>query len=222
MEKFFIVSVALLCIASLATAGPKGTVPKTSASAYPVHAEDGGVAVGARVLTSEQARKIFVSDVNRCCTVIEVAIYPSTSSGVEVSLNDFVLRIKDSETAQKPSSAKVLASDLQKRAAKDRQVTVSPGVGVGYGSGGNGNAAGNRGGGVYQQVGVGVGVGDSRSGATDKDRAAMETELAEKGLPEGQASAAVAGYVYFPIKRKGASYQLECTLNGKKLTLTIP
>jgi hypothetical protein len=77
---------------------------------------------------------------------------------------------------------------------------------------------------VYKQVGVGVGIGGgSQSGSTDKDRAAMETELSEKGLPEGAASAPVAGYVYFPVTRKkNATFTLEYTLRGDKVELKLP
>jgi hypothetical protein len=55
-----------------------------------------------------------------------------------------------------------------------------------------------------------------------KDLAAMETELSEKGLPEGTTAAPVAGYLYFPLPRnKQAIYQLEYTLNGQKVLLIL-
>ena len=125
----------------------------------------------------------------------------------------------------KPATAKVVAATLQKKAANTRDVTVYPSVGVGYGNGGYDPATGTRApGGTYTQVGVGVGIGGGQqSGATDKDLSAMETELSEKGLPEGTASAPVAGYVYFPISRKkGAALQLTYTVNGQKVVLNLP
>jgi hypothetical protein len=74
--------------------------------------------------------------------------------------------------------------------------------------------------------GVGVAVSDGgpgpKPGSTDKDRSAMETELSEKGLPEGTATAPVAGYIYFPVSnKKGTTRVLEYTLNGKKMVLTL-
>jgi len=52
---------------------------------------------------------------------------------------------------------------------------------------------------------VGVGVGKSGGppdpGVTDRDRAAMQQELEDKSLPEGKATSAVAGYLYFPKPR---------------------
>ena len=52
----------------------------------------------------------------------------------------------------------------------------------------------------------------------------METELSEKGLPEGMASAPVAGYVYFPIStgKKDQTHELEYHWNGGKAILALP
>jgi hypothetical protein len=50
----------------------------------------------------------------------------------------------------------------------------------------------------------------------------METELSEKGLPEGTAAAPVAGYLYFDLPRdEKAPYQLEYLLNGQKAVLDL-
>jgi hypothetical protein len=52
----------------------------------------------------------------------------------------------------------------------------------------------------------------------------METELSEKGLPEGSVSAPVAGFVYFPLasRKKNATLQLEYKVNGENVSLTLP
>ena len=52
----------------------------------------------------------------------------------------------------------------------------------------------------------------------------METELSEKGLTEGSASAPVAGYVYFPgtAKKKNPSLMLEYKVNGETISLMLP
>ncbi|MGC2195952.1 MAG: hypothetical protein WA628_14845 [Terriglobales bacterium] len=212
---------------SLTAAAPKGTVPRSSAERYAVHAGRNGVGIGVVLLTPEQARRLFVSDVNHCCVVAEIALYPPKDKPLEVSLNDLVLRVNGTDIAAKPASAKLVAATLQKKAASTRDITVAPSVGVGYESGGYDPATGTqRSGGVYQQAGVGVGIGSSgpQSGSTDKDRAAMETELSEKGLPEGATSAPVAGFVYFPLasRKKNATLQLEYKANGEDVTLTLP
>jgi len=220
---------AIICLASVTLAiadGPKGTEPRPAAARYAAHAEMNGVAVGARLLTAKQARSIFVSDVNRCCLVVEVALYPSADKPLVVSLNDFSLRTKDSDVAAKPSTAGVVAADLQKRARSDRDVTVSPVYGVTYESGRgydpvNGTTSQH---GLGQTAGVIVGVGSgSNPASTDKDRSVMETELSEKGLPEGAASKPVAGYIYFPISpKKGAGQQLEYNVGEKQVVLPLP
>jgi hypothetical protein len=212
-------------VSSFAFAGPKGTVPRSSFDRYALHAAQDGVGIGVVLLTPEQARKQFVSDLNHCCVVIEIALYPSKDKPLAVSLNDFTISEVGSESASKPASAKVIATTLQKKAANTRDVSVYPSVGVGYGSGGYDPVTGTRApGGTYKQVGVGVGIGGgSQPGSTEKDRAAMETELSEKGLPEGSAAAPVAGYAYFPIaRRKGAALQLSYMVNGQKVVLKLP
>ena len=224
------IAAVLICVLSLSAEAPRGTVPRATADRYPVHAGQSGVTVGVTLLTPDQVRNTFASDVNRCCLVVEVALYPPKDSTVGVSLNDFVLRVTGTEVAVKPSGAKVLAAKLQKKAASphDRDITIVPTTSVGYESGGYDPVTGQRrGGGVFTSTGIGVGVGGSQPqpGSTDVDRNTMELELGEKGLPEGEASAPVAGYLYFSLpktKDKKATHQLEYTVNGSKVVLTLP
>lgn len=228
MSRKMWLAVGLACAASLVAGGPKGTVPRSAAYRYPAHTEWNGVGIGAALLTPDQVRHTFASDVNRCCRVVEVALYPRKDKPVELSLDDFSLRATGTDIAAKPSSAKVLTATLQKKAGSQRDVTVSPSFGIGYESGTRYDPAtgARRGGGVYTQAGVGVGVGGPgpRPASTDRDRDTMELELSEKGLPEGTASAPVAGYLYFPLasKKKNTTHQLEYTLNGNKVVLPLP
>jgi hypothetical protein len=216
----------VVCPTSLAIAGPKGTVPRTSADRYATHTVSDGVGIGIVLLSPEQARKEFVSDLNRCCVVAEIALYPAKDKALDVSLNDFVLRVTDPETSAKPASAKVVAARLQKKAGSDRDITVSPTVGVGYESAGYDPITGRQArGGMTRTAGVMVGIGGSepQPASTDKDRSVMETELGEKGLPEGSASAPVSGYVYFPVARKKSTVlQLEYMVNGSKVVIALP
>lgn len=217
----------VVCGATLAVGGPKGTVPRATVERYTIHTVRDGIGVGVGLLSQEQVRKTFVSDVDRCCVVVEVALYPAKDKALDVSLNDFALRMSGAETATKPASAKLVAMRLQRKAGSGRDITVSPTVGVGYESAGYDPITGGRtSGGVTRSAGVMVGVGGSgpKAGSTDKDRAAMEIELGEKGLPEGSASAPVSGYVYFPLvsRKKGARLQMEYILNGSKVALNLP
>jgi hypothetical protein len=218
----------LASVTLLVAEGPRGTQPRATAAAYAAHSEFNGIAVGASLLTANQTRRNFVSDLNRCCLVVEVAFYPPKGKPLDLSLNDFVLRIKDADVAEKPSSAKVVVASLQNKAGSDRDVTVSPSYGVAYQSGRTYDpVTGTRqGSGVTQTTGVAVAIGQPgpNPASIDKDRSAMETELTEKGLPEGTASAPVSGYIYFPIssRKKDAAHQLEYKSGENKVVLTLP
>ena len=227
MKRAIWIAAIVLGMVAAGFCAPKGTVPRSSAERYAVHAERNGVGIGVVLLTPEQARKLFVSDVNHCCVVAEVALYPAKDKPLDVTLNDFVLRVGGTDVAAKPSSAKVVATTLQKKAGSTRDVTVTPTVGIGYESGGYDPATGTqRSGGVYRQAGVGVGIGGNgpQPASSEKDRAAMETELTEKGLPEGSASAPVAGYIYFPLasRKKNSTLKLEYKVSGESVSLTLP
>lgn len=227
MKRNIWLTAALTCVASVAVAAPKGTAPRSDASRYPAHAIRDGIAIGARLLSHDEARKAFVSDVNRCCLVVEIAVYPQKDKPFEVSLSDLSLRVSGAENEAKPSSAKVVAAALQKQAKGQRDISVYPTTEIGYESGNIYDPATGtrRGGGVYTRSGVGVGIGGTgTSGSTEKDRDAMATELSEKGLPEGSAAGPVAGYVYFPLPsgKKKATYQLDYAVNGGKVALSLP
>jgi hypothetical protein len=79
------------------------------AAKYAAHAEQNGLAIGAVMLTSGELRKTFKTDVDQCCRVVEVALYPQEGSPADVSLGDFTLQVAGEEIAAKPSTPKVVA-----------------------------------------------------------------------------------------------------------------
>jgi hypothetical protein len=220
MNRTIHLGTVLICAASLSAAGQKGIAPRPAPDQYPAHAQRDGIAIGAKLLTREQTRATFVSGLNRCCLVVELAFYPEKEKPVKVSLSDLSLLVDGVETPIKPSTSKDAATALQKDAESQRDITLYPTVGVGYSSGPNK--------GVYTTLGVDFAVGTAGStGSSPRDRDTMETELTEKGLPEGAASAPVAGYVYFPYtpprkKNAKAKLQLQYLLNGSKVLITLP
>ncbi|MGA2695632.1 MAG: hypothetical protein ABSE92_06200 [Terriglobales bacterium] len=216
---------SLLCVPLFAADGPKGTVPRTEVAAYPAHTQAVGVAIGAALLDSDQVKRTFVSDVSRCCMVVEVALYPSKDSKntpLNVSLNDFVLRRGNSDVAVRPDTADLVAAMLHKKSDSGRTVAVTPSLGVGYQSGYYDPVTGPEAPGAVYRGGVNVAT-PRKSGSTDKDRKVMESELGEKGLPEGVASSPVSGYLYFPIsgKKPCTDCQLEYTADGGKVVLPL-
>jgi len=219
-----VVTFALLVVfASPVLGTDKGTVPRSAAWKYAAHAEADGASIGAVLLKPQEVRKTFSTDLTRCCQVVEVALYPAKDKPLEVS--DFVLRSAGSDSAVKSSSPKLLAAQLQKRYANSGVVTPVGEVHVGYESGID-PATGQRVQGVESGLGMGVGIGGGpgvNPASTERDREVMEMELTDKGLPNETASAALAGYLYFELPRdnKKASHQLECTLNGHKVSLKL-
>ena len=192
-------------------ADTQGIRPRASVDDYRAHDEQNGITIAADVMDSEQARHAFASSVYSGYAVVEVAVYPEAGKSVDLSSMDFTLRVAGHASPIRPSSARTIAAVLHRKAAqsaKSSDVTLYPTVGVGYESGGYDPVyGGNRRGGWRTNAGVGVaaggaGNGQPRPASTDRDRTTMEMELDEKALPEGSASKAVAGYLYFPLPAK--------------------
>jgi hypothetical protein len=240
LMRFVVLSTALFTAALLFTAPskaqstdddssvPRGSVARLSADRYHSHAQSDGTSVGADILTPKQVRKAFVSDLNRCCIVVEFAFYPSKETVPHaLSLDDFALYISGGDIGTKPEGATLIAASLQKKAGTGPPVAVHGGATVGYESGtatDPNTGQPTRVHGVYTGTEVNVSDPKPAPGSTDRDRQVMEKELDEKGLPVGKAAAPVAGYLYFSIhdRKKNAKYQLEFNFNGEKLVLPLP
>src|SRR5262245_5124754 len=148
----------LICATAVAVDAPRGTVPKAAANQYRANAAQDGITIGATLLNAKEVGQAFSTQVNDCCLVVEVALYPQKDSLVEVSLNDFALRVVGRDIAARPSSAAVVAGKLHRQAEHEesgRDVTISPAGGVGYESGGIDPVTGQRRpGGVVTTAGV--------------------------------------------------------------------
>ena len=223
------ISLLAVVAASTAMAGPKGTEPRSAPDKYRAHGERDGVAIGAELLSSSQTRNIFTSDVSHSCLVVEVAFYPQKDKPLHISLDDFTLQAAGSKKAVKPLSARVVAATIQDRYEQTREVVTTQSVGVGYESGTvidpiTGRPEKVHGVTTRTDVGVGVGDSDPRPVSSNRDREIMETELSEKVLPEGDASAPVSGYLYFPLsaKKKRNALQLKYILGDQPVVFTLP
>lgn len=218
-------SMLALSVAQALASEVQGTEPKSEASRYPASAQQQQLSIGAQLLTGEQIRRAFATELSHGFLVVEVAVFPGTGS-VDILRSAFAVRSAGSDSASRPSNPRAVAAMAQQRSSEGRDVTVYPQVGIGYESGRTYDPTTGRerrGGGVYTSAGVGVGVGPRESASTDKDREVMELELTEKGLPEGSTRKPVAGYLYFqyPDKKRASDYQLEYTLAGSKMVLPL-
>ncbi len=210
------------------TGGPRGTAPRASTDLYHSHAQRDEISVGAEILTPKQVRKVFVSDLNRCCFVVEFAIYPKKEQQEDLSLDDFALFVSGNDLPIRSEQAAVVAASLQKKAGSGTEVTVESRATVGYESGTYVDPVTGlptKAHGVYTVTNTGAGASKPYPApdATEQERQAREKELNQKGLPEGKVATPVSGYLYFPFpeRKKNAKYKVEYNLNGEKLALPL-
>lgn len=222
-------------------AASKGIPPRPSANKYPAHAESNGAMVGAGRLSPSQLRKalavdkITASDLDEASVVVEVGLYPAKDGTLGVSADGFALRVQGEDTAVKSSSAGTVVAKLPYWMQVDQSgggsgAMVAPRPSVGSGTGGiyrdpvtgmprrDGAAVRPNG----TDVGVGVGGSNPSQPSGSPERRNLQLRMEEASLPQGNTSAPVAGYIYFSTEnKKGAKYQLEYTLNGKKIALPL-
>lgn len=224
---------ALLLVASLFAPGSRGTVPRSNVADYAAHASQDNVQIGASLLTHKDLKKIFATDVNQCCLVVEVAFYPPKDNFVKISLDDFMLREAGMELGVRPSTPDVLAARLEVQpVTPDREhrpgVTSSSDIGYERTTQQNGPER-TTSGGVVQRSSVGIGIPIGGGGSrlpegrnAEGNRRAIEAELREKGLPETSAWEPVAGYLYFSVpKKKKGGYELVYMAGERKVVLPL-
>jgi hypothetical protein len=231
---FNFVATLLLALAFLAPESPRGTVPRSAATDYAAHASQDNMQIGASLLSHKELKKIFATDVNQCCLVVEVAVYPPKDNPVKLSLDDFMLREAGMELGTRPSLPETLAARLEVQPTaidREHQPGVTSGSDIGYErtTEQNGTSRTSSGGVVQRsRVGIGVPVGGGGSrlpeGRTtpEGNHRAIEAELKEKGLPETSAWEPVAGYLYFSVpKKKKSGYELVYMAGDKKVVLPL-
>src|SRR5580765_1605224 len=214
-------ALALICVASSIAQTRSGTVPSPAATDYAAHASQDNIQIGASLLTHKDLKKVFATDVNQCCLVVEVAFYPAKDNFVKISLDDFMLREAGMELGTMPSTPDVLSARLEVRPVtpdREHRPGVSSSSDIGYERSTQQNGPERTtSGGVVQRSSVGVGIPIGGSGSrlpegkttTEGNRRAIEAELTEKGLPETSAWEPVAGYLYFSVpKKKKGGYEL--------------
>jgi hypothetical protein len=205
----------LLAVITCCAMFAQGGLPaRSTPDAYRAKASVAGFTVAAEVMDSEQVRNEFSTTLVPEYQVLEVAVYPSKGSTVDVSALDFGLRVDG--RLIRPASPRTIAAMNQKKARSGRDITLWPAVGVSTGSYGTGTNVG---------VGVGLGGANPRPASTDQDRRIMQSELDERGLQEGPADKPVAGYLYFPVgETKATNIELvyQHDKGEAKLLLTLP
>lgn len=204
----------------------RGTAPRSSADKYKKHGSHGNVSIGAELLTRKEVSKEFAADLNSCCVVVQIAVYPTESSPLTLSRDDFSLTVEGTDVPMRPQSATVISAKLSKDVNSGVTTAASVGIGVElctYTDPVTGQPVHVRGITTSASVGVGIG-GPVPPSAAERAREAIERELADKSLPEATISVPVSGYLYFslPKQKKPAKYHLEYTTGDEKLILPLP
>src|SRR6476660_7551094 len=169
-------AIALICMSSSIAQTRRGTVPRSGATDYSAHASQENIQLGATLLTHKELKKIFATDVNQCCLVVEVAFYPAQGprdnkdNFVKISLDDFMLREAGMEIGTRPSTPDVLSARLEVQPVtpdREHRPGVSGSSDIGYErttqqTGSDRTTSG----GVVQRSSVGVGIPIGGSGGS--------------------------------------------------------
>lgn len=210
----------LFLLAAVALAGDRsGFPPRAGGSDYPAQQAVGGVTIAAAIIPSDRVKKLFDADLEHAgYIVVELALYPEPGKQVDVSPDDFRLRMGADPSTVRPATPQTVASTLRKgntpgntpQPKLPSNVTIYNTETIGYESGPYGRK------GVYTASGVGVGIGPDPRAPTNppatksQDRATLQFQLEEMALPETKTTRAVAGFVYFsqPSKKKDATCEI--------------
>jgi hypothetical protein len=228
-----LVLAALLCSQLASSQGPIGVRPRAPAD-YAVSGQLNGATFAASVLSNDQVKHIFATDISRTYIVVEVACFPGRNGPIDVHPDDFLVKTGTKGEFVHPADGVTVASVIQRKDSPPPPPSSKPAVhteaAVGYSSGTD--EYGRRVHQVYTEAGVAVGPDPNpppypQTGAPPPDRQILEQQLMERALGEGRTSAPVAGYLYFPaasIKKSAAdTYQLQYFGDsGQRLDLPIP
>ena len=235
---------AVLALAAVPLFAQPGIPVRPAPTDYATRNVVDGVTVAATVVPPDQVRKLFSKDLNHeGYIVIEVAIYPAPNLPLDVTPDEFILKIgQTGAILQSQTPAQIAAGDKKNAQAKSTppklpdKVHVYNTATIGYESGSNGPYG--RRGGVYTGTSTTVGIGDPPYGdpryppqqqpaprGAKPDWTTAKNELEAKELPAGRIADPVAGYLYFlkqPTKEKRPDYELTWLRTAGSIRLWIP
>lgn len=215
----------------------QGIHPRPSSDDYPAHQnartqDTKSIAIGAALIPSRDAKKIFSPDLDRSYVVVEMGVFPVSGGKVKIATTDFALKIGDDLVY--PATASTAAASLY-HDDRDRNLdrnstgihTIATG-GVGYETGTD-PVTGQRNRGWTTNTGVAV-TNEPMGGAYPDprpprmDQRNVQADVEDRALPEGEVAHAVAGYLYFPVgsrMRKKAQYLLVYLAGDSPVTMPL-
>jgi len=223
-----------IAMAAALLGGEHGIRPRPAPDDYPARATAKGFTLAAAVLTPQEVKKRFATDLNRGYVVVEVAVFLEKDHDVTMAAKDFMARFGSGSDIERPVSPQTIAARLGKKDAPPPEapskVHVYTAETIGYEHGPTG-PNGRPTGGVYTATTTGVAVGGPGvppspppSSSGGMDRTSIQTELDDFSLPERSLTEDTAGYLYFAKPTKGKSTPLHLTYYGEqgKIELTVP
>jgi hypothetical protein len=222
-----IATVAAICV------GGQGVHPRPRPEDYQARKNCGGFTLAASVLTPDQVKKRFATNLNHGYIAVEVAVFLDKGHDATMAAKDFMARFGTNSEIQRPASPQVIAARLGKEYKPPKTLDV-PGNGhvhatetVGYEHGSGSNGRGTNG--VYTATTVGVGDApypppSTQPTSAPMDRAAIQAEMEELSLPEGTLTEDAAGYLCFDKPGKGKVSPLTLIYYGPlgNIELTLP
>ncbi len=211
---------------ALTVAADSGLPPRPNSSDYPVSKPTKTAVIGAVLVPADQVKKILPPEVSKKYLVVEVAVYPQGGAAVDVVSLDFALKC-DSGEIRYASTPRDVATPWRERepAVASHPVQVHGETGVTYGSGNDPNTGRQRGWSTYEGVAVTNDNAPDAPPPPPYDPYVTEARIREKALPEGETSAPVAGYLFFPVpakKSKKAAFELRYSKDGEAVSLPLP
>jgi hypothetical protein len=225
-----IATMAAVCV------GGQGVHPRPTPQDYPARKDTGGFILAAAVLTPDQVKKRFATNLNHGYIVVEVAVFLAKDHDTAIAAKDFMARFGANADLERPVSSQAIAARLGKKdtlpktpdALDKVHVNTTETVVYEHGSGPGGRGTN----GVYTGTSVGVGVGDppypppsTQPSSARMDRAAIQAELDALSLPEGTLTEDAAGYLVFDKPSKGKNSPIKLTYYGPQgnieLTLQV-
>lgn len=207
---------------AMLTAASPGLRPRAGVTDYAARQSTASFEVGAVRIAAADVKKMFAADLNRAgYIVIEVGLYPVQGAAVDIPPDAFTLRTETGKTAARVVDTDAIAAEI----ARER-VPSQTKVSDVFRTSGTGGVRGRM---IAPPEGhqsgsvLGGEVEDYPPPSTYSKLDAVEQELWEKSLPDGQTKVPVAGYLYFPKPAGKASNDWELLIDtaSTRLKLTL-
>jgi hypothetical protein len=192
------VGIVLAALCSLAVGDDIGVPARSSAVDYPVQQAVKSGTIAAAIVSPDQVRKLFSSEIAKQYIVVEVAVYPAPGQSFNVEPLDFFLRVGDRTShSELPLVGKPWPGNPAP-SAPSPQVTTETGVILARETDSYGRTVHTVG--TYS----GVGVTDGSPTPPPPPRPSsvpdpywLDQQLRTKALGRGLTPSPVAGYLYF-------------------------